>query len=174
MISTDKKTGSILVIVGIIALLAIFYFYWSGNLDRETLQAKSFYGGLVSISPENPEADEVVIVVNGSFASEEQPEVAQAAHTLEVIIDTSTQIERTVVEWPTTEELEAAGWLFQGQDLKRETGPGSIRTLLQDFHNNPGAHINIFSEASANIYSEKKFTASSLRYEIIPKAPILD
>lgn len=167
---------AVIIIVGIIAFLAVFYFYWHGDLGRkqEVMEARSFYGGLVSISPENPEADEIIIVVNGSFASEEQPEVAQTAHTLEVIIDASTQIERTVVEWPTTEELEAAGWLFHGQDLKRETRSGSIRTLLQDFQNNPGAHINIFSEASADIYGEKRFTALSLRYEIIPKAPILD
>lgn len=163
-----KRDIASLIIIGL--SVAAILFYRTDRFDVrpvERIQAVSFYGGLDKVSPEDPNADEITLIVTGSYHSDENPEAALTVRTLQVIVNSNTVIEKTTIDFPTREELEAAGGVFNTFERPQETNPSNIREFITDVQNNRSAHFNIYTDASSNIYDEKRgFTASHLRYEI--------
>lgn len=164
-----KKRDTVSLIIILLAVAAML-FYRTDQFDvrpGERIQAVSFYGGLDRVSPEDPDASEITLIVTGSYHSEENPESALTVRTLQVKLNADTVIEKTNIDFPSREELEATGGVFNTFELPKETIGSSIRELVTDRQNNPTTHFNIYADADVNIYYEKGgFTASHLRYEI--------
>lgn len=166
-----KKSNIISLVIIIMAVLTSAL-YWSGKFSflSERIEVRDFWGGLQNIAPDDPNASEVVLTVPGSFMSSEHPELAATPqYDMKIIVNGNTRIERVLIKLPPLEELVKMGW-YNTDDLEREISNGSIRTLVQDFKDRDSlGKINIISEASRNIYGQKGFTASYLKYEIIPE-----
>lgn len=154
------------IVIITISLICVLggYFLINHYFFKETIQSRSFGGGLVSV---NSTPEKTTITVAGNFISEEHPEVARDPKTVTITLDSKTQITRVMIAMPSEEELRASGGYFDGRDLKRESGSGSIETLIQDFNDELTTHINILVKTKDNIYNKDKFIASEIKYEVI-------
>lgn len=113
-----------------------------------------------------------VLTVRGVFTLAEQNNSdVQKPIDVQIIVEPSTKITRTILTLPTQEELAKTDGRFETDKLTRTDSEADFATLQKDISGEFG--VGIFVKSNKNIAGKAVFTADELNYRAVirPKTP---
>lgn len=137
--------------IAIIVLLAAGVFYWASS--RERIVSKSFVGQIKS-------ATDGKFVLNGFYQIPDDPskEKVDDRMNVEVLVGSNTKYTKTLLYYPTREDLAASGGMYRPEDLRKEIVSGSVEDLRT------GQVDGFYAHSERNVYGKKQFMASEILY----------
>lgn len=104
-----------------------------------------------------------IVTVKGFYRIDGKPELEKINEKIDVQIKitNSTEFKKTIMQYPTPEELEASGGMFEPGKLRQEVVQGS----LDDLRSTRGQGVYVHS--ASNVYERSGFTASVVEYNVM-------
>lgn len=126
-----------------------------GNM-RPKIESSQFVGQISDVTDKS-------MKVNGFYKFPENPELEKYDHPMDVTVkvDRNTNFKKTVLHYPSPEELKVSGGRYEVDKLRQEVVEGTIEDLKN------GNVDGVYAHSNGNVYERDEFTASVIEYRIM-------